>query len=82
MNRITERMLESKVAYINKLKGIENPGVCVPGSYYLDFAYGGVSLARVINEGGGINSVFGCGFVPKRELFGLLNAYIEGLTTD
>jgi len=51
------------------------------GVYYIDGAYGGVALYRVTSEGGGVTDVFSVGHVPKRELYHLMFAYIEGLCT-
>jgi hypothetical protein len=49
------------------------------GVFYIDGAYGGVALYRIMNEGGGVTDVFNVGHVPKRELRNLMFAYIEGL---
>jgi hypothetical protein len=49
------------------------------GIYYIDGAYGGVALYRIMSEGGGVTDVFNVGHVPKRELRDLMFAYIEGL---
>jgi len=48
------------------------------GNYHLSGAYGGVSLHRMSNEGGGVSDVFRCGHVPKRELAEKMWAFLAG----
>lgn len=48
------------------------------GHYYIDCAYGGYALERMVNTAGGVTSVFGCGHVPARELYGRMHAYLQG----
>ena len=79
MQRITQKMLERKVAIINKLKGFDNPGHSTIGAYTLDYAYGGVSLHQYVNEHGGVNDTFRCGYVLKRDLFDRMQSFIIGL---
>ena len=49
------------------------------GAYYIDGAYGGVALYRIVTDGGGVSDVLGCGHVPKRELANRMRAFIRGL---
>ena len=49
------------------------------GNYHLDFAYGGCTLGRMTNLSGGVSRPLPCGFVTKRELLNLINAYIYGI---
>lgn len=78
--RITEKMLQLKVDYLNKICGFNYPKYPITvGSYWLSFAYGGVSLHQLANTSGGVHDVFSCGHVPKRELFYRLDAYIAGI---
>jgi hypothetical protein len=49
------------------------------GNYHLDQAYGGVSLVRMVNEGGGISNVLGWGHLTKRDLYERIHAFIRGL---
>jgi hypothetical protein len=49
------------------------------GNYYLDQAYGGVCLQRMVNGGGGCSDVLMSGHIPKRELYQRLHAYIRGI---
>lgn len=79
MERITQGMLERQTACINEIKGIKDVQYNTIGGYLLDYAYGGVSLYEVINEHGGVNDVFSCGHVPKRELFNRICAYLKGM---
>lgn len=52
------------------------------GVFYIDGAYGGVALYRVMNEHGGVTDVLNVGHVPKRELQRLMFAFIEGMSTE
>lgn len=87
MYRITEIMLQEKVDYLNKITGnpstpwdVTENGPCANiGNYHLSFAYGGVGLQRMDNEGGGVHEMFGGGHGPKRELWDKLCAYIDGI---
>lgn len=49
------------------------------GAYYIDGAYGGVALYRMVTAGGGVSDVLGCGHVPKRDLYNRLQAFRRGL---
>lgn len=49
------------------------------GVYYIDGAYGGIALYRIVTAGGGVADVLSCGHVPKRDLYGRLRAFLEGL---
>ena len=51
------------------------------GHYCLDGAYGGWKLVRTMNDGGGIDEIT-YGFVSKRELYDLINAYIKGVESE
>ena len=85
--RVTEKMLQNQVDYLNELTG--NPPTSWTrqdgrnraniGNYHLYFAYGGVCLHQVTNEGGGVKTPIGGGCVPKKELHGKLSAFIEGI---
>ena len=90
--RITEKQLEIRIAYLNRITG--NPETMYTkikpatdkdtgyylqnaGNYHLDSAYGGHGLAQM-TENGGVTKIIG-GFYPKKELYGLLNTYIAGI---
>jgi hypothetical protein len=49
------------------------------GNYHLDGAYGGVSLHRMMIDGGGIEDVFRCGHITKRDLYERMQAFLKGL---
>lgn len=49
------------------------------GNHHLSFAYGGVELDRMQNEGGGITCPIGSGHEPKRSLANKMWAYLAGL---
>jgi len=49
------------------------------GNYHLSGAYGGVKLERMSNPSGGVSTVSIGGFIPKRELYNQLLAFISGI---
>lgn len=86
MSRITEKDLEAVVDRINRVtssppasyvKDVDGKLVAQVGNYHLSYAYGGVSLHRMV-EGGGETNVFRCGHVPKRELYVMMQAFLDG----
>jgi len=89
--RITERMLQARVDWLNGLTG--NPlkpwaknddGKMKAniGNYHISNAYGGVSLHQMCTDGGGVRDVFSCGHIPKRELFERVCAFMEGIRCE
>ena len=87
MERITIKMLERKIEYLNRItdspadpygKDDEGNFKANPGNYHLSGAYGGWCLEQMHNEGGGVRSIIP-GYRPKRELFELICAYINGM---
>ena len=86
MERITTAQLEALVKQINERQGTpltawtKYPGGIRAniGNYHLDWAYSGVQLVQMLNEGGGIRTLTH-GFSTKRECFYLLRAYLDGL---
>jgi len=83
MNRITEAHLQAKIDRLNKITGSPaepyTDGKANIGNYHLSHAYGGVCLHRMHNEGGAVSSPLSTGHVTKRELAGLLSAFIAGV---
>lgn len=85
-SRITERDLKGAIKTLNRITG--NPEanyrregdklIANIGSYYLEMAYGGNKLVQIVNEGGGIREITH-GFIPKRELYHQIWAYIKGI---
>ena len=48
-------------------------------SYHLSGAYGGYSLHQMCDTGSGVQDVFGCGHVSKRDLANRMLAFLKGL---
>lgn len=85
MERITEKQLNAVVERLNRIthsplaswtKTDKGPTANI-GNYHLDYAYGGVSLARMRNEGGGIEMILPGG--TKRECYERLQAFLKGI---
>ena len=85
----TTKDLEKLVERLNNLTG--NPATPYTkdenekfkaniGNYHLDGAYGGYALHQMCSVGGGVNEIFG-GHMPKRELFGKIQAMLIGIET-
>jgi hypothetical protein len=60
--------------------------VQTPNVYVISYAYGGASLHRNCDVNGdgeshGVSDVFGCGHVPKRELYDRMQAFLRGVET-
>lgn len=85
MNRITENHLQAIVDRLNRITGSPAApyidGKAQIGNYHLSHAYGGVCLHRIHNEGGGVSSPLSTGHITRRELAGLLHAFIAGIDT-
>lgn len=85
MNRITEKHLQAIVDRLNRITGSPAlpyvDGKAQIGNYHISHAYGGVCLHRMHNEGGGVSSPLSTGHITKRELAGLLHAFIAGINT-
>ena len=87
MTRITRKQLETAVDTLNEMTGsplepyskVGDKWVANVGNYHISGAYGGFSLHRMVNDGGGVKDIFYCGHVPARELFGLIRAYRYGI---
>ena len=86
--RITLASLQCVVDQINKATGSplhtwteSKTGMITanPGNYHLDGAYGGWQLQRICNSGGGVDLPFQSGFVSKRDLLTLLQAFLAGV---
>ena len=91
MQRITEKQLQAVVDRINRetnspmatytntvIDGKSSYDANL-GNYHLSFAYGGVSLHRMCNKGGGVQDVLRIGHVSKRELYNHCHAFLRGL---
>ena len=88
MKRVTEKDLQAIVDRINRMtnspmapytRGDDGYLHAQIGNYSLSFAYGGVSLIRMVNPGGGVSDVLMSGHVPKRELQTAMFAFMRGM---
>lgn len=85
MERITEKQLEAVVERLNRatdspLASWTKTGAGIKanlGNYHLDYAYGHVSLNRMVTGGGGVERILPGG--TKRELYHQLHAYLAGI---
>jgi hypothetical protein len=93
--RITQKDLEAACGRINRAVGIDPDAPLwtrgedgknhqTPGMYHLSGAYGGYSLHRSSDadsdgESHGIDDVFRCGHIPKRELYYRMQAFLDGI---
>ena len=89
MERITQKDLEYLVKRINEATGsptapytrnTRTGGVTAGNidNYHLDYAYVGVKLVQMVNDGGGIREISRGGFGTKRELYYWMNAFLVG----
>lgn len=91
--RITDKMLDTLAARLNKLTGSPEDAYSRDadgrlranvGHYHISHAYGGVCLYRMYNEDGGVTCVslpHHGGHVPRRYLWDMMHAYIAGIET-
>ena len=85
MQRVTLKDLGHLVTILNRLTNSpDKPGAMIDGKYItyaghyqLGGAYGGWKLERMM-DAGGVESITG-GYVPKRELYDRISAYIDGV---
>lgn len=87
--RITKKILKSKLDTLNELLGVPKTAYSKDkngklsaniGTHYLSSGYGGVTVNRIINEGGGVTCPLGHGYVSNRELADKISAYIDGIS--
>lgn len=86
-DRVSPQMLERKITDLNLLVGADTeaygrrgPGLELRanvGTYVLSQQYGGVGLERIISVGGGVHTVYHT--MPKRALYDLITAFIDGI---
>jgi hypothetical protein len=89
IQRITLKFLNAQCERLNRLEGAplesyskdESTGKFTAniGNHHISQAYGGYSLHRITNAGGGVSNPLSIGHVSARELSGLLSAYIAGM---
>jgi len=83
---ITKEHLENKIELLNEITNSpSSPYTTINGklksninNYHLAGAYGGVTVHRMANPGGGVYTPFGCGYVTKKELYIRLTSFIDG----
>ena len=88
--RITESDLERKALLINKKTGspverFSQEGESwksQAGHYYVEKAYGGYALSRIVKHGGEQNVFSHASRYTRRELFGLMDAYLKGIELE
>ena len=87
-DRITQKDLEHLALLINRETGSPEERYTKdetgrtksnPGNFHLSYAYGGVALERICNEGGGVHRISTGGYETKRELYRWMSAYLAGL---
>lgn len=90
MIRITTKMLEMKVSYLNKITGSpatawtrydDLPLKANVGNFHLSRGNVGVRVERMISESGAI-SIYPIGnhsYIPKREMLDILESFINGI---
>ena len=88
MNRVTKAMLETLADTINNetesplkawIKDRDGRYKASIGNYHISYAYSGACLHRMSNESGGVSCPIIHCHVPKRELYNLMWAYLEGI---
>lgn len=85
--KISKAMLEERIKCLNHEAGVGNkPYTKIAdgfkanaGVHTLAGSYGGHCIERM-SEGGGCSILCNTGYVTKRELWVILNAYLEGYT--
>jgi hypothetical protein len=91
MERITLAHLQAIVDRINRETGAPMEPYTIGadgkhhaniGNYHISRAYGGTCLHRMVNDGGGVSDVFGCGHVPARDLANRMHAYLAGIDRE
>ena len=93
MERITEKHLQGLVDHLNELTEMPkepwtktgdngSPFVANIGNYHLSGAYGGWALEQMSTTGGGVRSVFECGYQPKRDLYNRIRAFMQGIKEE
>lgn len=87
MERITLKMLQGLCDTLNSItgapmrpytKGEDGKFHANIGNYHISGAYGGYCIHRMDSAGGGVTPIFG-GHRPKREVYELTRAYMQGL---
>jgi len=88
MNRITKKLLQSRIDTINSILGMpetpytraEDKFTANIGNFSLSQAYGGYCVHRMVNKKGGVSTPIWAGHVSSREAYERICAFIAGLT--
>ena len=88
MNRISKKLLQSRVETINSVLGMpdspytrtDDKFTANIGNFHLSQAYGGYCVHRMVNEKGGVSTPIWYGHIPAREAYERICAFIAGLT--
>jgi hypothetical protein len=82
MAKMTGEQLQAVVERLNRVTKSPTQymvdGVIQVGNYHTDHAFGGVSLCRVTNTGGGASDVINTGHVSNLKLAKYIWAFIKG----
>ena len=76
MDAINRATGSPQAAYTRQDDGTYKANV---GNYHTTGAYGGVNLARMANEHGGISNPLSCGHTTKRDLYNRMQAFLAGI---
>ena len=83
--RVTKEMLKNKVDQLNSVTDSPRKYFSDDGKftvnidhYCISGAYGGYELQRVCTNGGGVRTLLNTGHIPKKQLYNLINAFIDG----
>jgi hypothetical protein len=79
--RVTISTLRAVCNNINRLVNNfdEDPTDRTVGSFFVSKGYGGYTLQQIVNESQGARFVVIAGYVPARQLYDLMYAYIQGI---
>lgn len=76
-DRITQADLENLLSEINRKRhGTPKPKYGTPLAYMLDYAYGGVKLVQMCDNGTGQRDISAGGFGTKRELYNFMRGMV------
>ena len=86
-DRISQSQLEQLCVILNKQTGADtecwtrdDTGLHANiGTFYIDGAYGGVALYRMVTDGGGVTDVLSCGHTTKRDLYNRIRGLMVGM---
>jgi hypothetical protein len=87
--RITKKILQRKINTINKLTNSpmeytsqlpDGTLICNTGHFSLSCAYGAYGFERISSKDGAASCPLSVGHVPARELAGVLDGFIAGLS--